>query len=507
VTFADQLDIYLRARFPLLILVTSEEERALQSAKKLCESSSRAALSWDIAEGFQVLALAGATTKLSANDPLTALDLTEKADGTALFLLKDFHECWNNPQIKRKLRSTVQRLKFTKKSILITTPTSKIPEELRDEAVMIEYAPPTPAELEAVLEQLTKVPGVKVVLNKPERDKLVQAAGGLTTAQAQRLFAEAIVTNGVLDGRAIDEVTRGLKQLLRESQALEFYPVSETLNDVGGLGALKEWLKLREKAFSLEARAYGLPAPKGLALIGIPGTGKSLTAKMIAGLWRVPLLRLDVGALFGSLIGESEERVRRTLQLAETVAPCIVWIDELEKALASGGLDGGTSMRVLANILTWMQEKKAPCFLVATANNINQLPPEMLRRGRFDEVFFLDLPTLQERQEIFAVHLRKRKRQPTDFDLPRLARLAEGFVGAEIEQAIIDAMYVGFNAGREFTTDDIAAAVQRLVPLAVSSREVIEMLRTWLHEGRAQSASFRETKEAEQQFVPLQPGE
>jgi SpoVK/Ycf46/Vps4 family AAA+-type ATPase len=240
-------------------------------------------------------------------------------------------------------------------------------------------------------------------------------------------------------------------------------------------------------------------------LIGIPGTGKSLTAKMIGGLWRLPLLRLDVGSLFGSLIGESEERTRRALKLAETVSPCVVWIDEMEKALAHGGLDSGTSTRVFGTILTWMQEKTAPCFVVATANDISSLPPELLRRGRFDEIFFLDLPTFEERREIFAVHLRKRARLPLDYDLDLLAEAASGYVGSEIEQAVIDAMYIGFNDGqREFTTEDIRYALKRQVPLSVSQRENITMLRNWLREGCAQSASFQKTEDAEHQFVPIQ---
>jgi SpoVK/Ycf46/Vps4 family AAA+-type ATPase len=326
----------------------------------------------------------------------------------------------------------------------------------------------------------------------------------LTASQAQRVFARAIVRDGTLDDQDIDLVTQEKKQIIRESEALEFYAATETPDDVGGLGVLKEWLRLRERAFTQEARAYGLPAPKGMALIGIPGTGKSLTAKMVGGLWRLPLLRLDIGALFGSLVGESEERTRRALKLAETVAPCVIWIDEMEKGLAHGGLDSGTSTRVFGTILTWMQEKTAPCFVVATANDIASLPPELLRKGRFDEVFFLDLPTLKERQEIFAVHLRKRNRLPQDFDIQRLARESGGYVGAEIEQAVIDAMYVGFNEGREFTTDDVSAALRRQVPLSVSQREIVEALRDWLREGRAQSASFQETREAEQQFVPLE---
>jgi AAA+ superfamily predicted ATPase len=507
-TFEEQLNLYLRARFTLMVVVTPEEERVLETVKTVCESMKRPCLSWDVADNFRILGDAKVSPP-AARDPLAALDYIDKAEGNAVFVLKDFHDCWGNsgsgPIFKRKLRSVAQRLKFTAKSIIVTSPFTRIPEELRDDAVIIEFALPEAAQLQTVLDHLTRTPGVKVNLTELGREKFVQAALGLTVSQARRVFAKAIVYDGVLDDRDIALVTEEKKQIIRESQALEFYAVTETPDDVGGLGVLKEWLRLRERAFTQEAREYGLPAPKGIALIGIPGTGKSLTAKMIGGLWRLPLIRLDVGALFGSLVGESEERTRRALSLAETVAPCIVWIDEMEKGLAHGGLDSGTSTRVFGTLLTWMQEKTSPCFVVATANNINSLPPELLRKGRFDEIFFLDLPTIEERREIFTVHLRKRHRLEQDFDLRRLAQESSGYVGAEIEQAIIDAMYVGFNADRrEFTTDDIAAALHRQVPLSVSQRETIEALRNWLQEGRAQSASFQETTEAQKQFVPLQ---
>lgn len=501
----DQLDLYLRARFTLLVFVTAEEERLLTTIQRVCEQTQRRLFSWDAADGFQLLT--GNSTPPSARDPLTALEQIEAADPAtpALFVLKDFHEIWNNPQIKRKLRNISQRLKFSKKSILITSLSTKIPDELRDDAVLVDFPLPTFTELQEVLNRLIQTPGVKVNLTPLGKEKLVQAAIGLTASQAQRVFAKSIVKDGILDDRDIDLVTEEKKQIIRESEALEFFAVTETPDDVGGLGVLKNWLRLRERAFSQEARAYGLPAPKGIGLIGIPGTGKSLTAKMIGGLWRLPLLRLDVGSLFGSLVGESEERTRRALKLAETVSPCVVWIDEMEKALAHGGLDSGTSTRVFGTILTWMQEKTAPCFVVATANDISSLPPELLRRGRFDEIFFLDLPTFEERREIFTVHLRKRARLPEDYDLDRLAEASSGYVGSEIEQAVIDAMYIGFNDGqREFTTEDILFALKRQVPLSVSQRENITMLRNWLREGRAQSASFQKTEEAEHQFVPIQ---
>jgi SpoVK/Ycf46/Vps4 family AAA+-type ATPase len=505
--FDEQLDIYLRSRFTLVSIITTEEERAVQSIRGLCERTQRSAISWDMADGFQWVT-AGLGSLPNAKDPLTALEQIEKTDANAntVFILKDFHDALENPQVRRKLRSASQRLKFTKKTILLTSPITKTPIELSDELVNLEFPLPDADDLREILQKFTQTKGMRVNLTPLGQEKMVQAALGLTSAQANRVFSKAIVSDGVLDDKAIDLVTEEKKEIIRESEALEFFPYIELPDDVGGLDVLKGWLQLREQAFSQEARAYGLPVPKGIALLGIPGTGKSLSAKMIAGLWRQPLIRLDVGSLFGSLVGESEERARRALRLVETIAPCILWIDEIEKALAHGGLDSGTSTRVFASILTWMQEKKSPVFVVATANDITSLPPELLRKGRFDEIFFLDLPTEEERAQIFAVHLRKKNRFPEDFDILKLARASEGYVGSEIEQAIIDAMYLGFNDRlREFTTADILTALERQVPLSVSQKENIEALRTWLHEGRAQSASFKEALEAENRFVSIKP--
>jgi AAA+ superfamily predicted ATPase len=500
--FEQELDLYLRARFSLVVLVTPEEERVLQVIKTICERNNRPCHTWDLSDGFQVWA--GKDPAMpAARDPIAALEQMDKATGNQLFILKDFHDCWTNVQVKRKLKSVAQRFKYNRKSLIVTTPFARLPEELKEEATLRDFTLPTAPELDGVLQKLSQTPNVKVSLTKLGREKLVQAALGLTLAQSQRVFSKAIVAGGALDDRSIELVSEEKKQIIRESEALEYYGVTETADAVGGLGVLKDWLRLRERAFSQSARDYGLPSPKGIILVGIPGTGKSLTAKMIGGLWRLPLLRLDVGSLFGSLVGESEEHTRRALKLAETIAPCIVWIDELEKAFSFGGFDGGTSKRVFGTILTWMQEKTAPCFVVATANEISSLPPELLRKGRFDEIFFLDLPTLDERKEIFSVHLNKRRRLPQDYDVARLAKEGQGFVGAEIEQAIVDAMYVGFNQGREFDTEDISRAIRQLVPLSIAQRETVEKLREWLREGRAQSASFKEVAEAERQFVPM----
>ncbi len=502
-SFEECLDVYLRARFPLIVVVTLEEERALSVVQKALGRSHRSFFTWDVAEGFRAPAEQQGPVP-TAGDPITALEYIDAAEGDTVFVLKDFHECWDHPQVKRKLRSVAQRLKFTPKSILVTTPNGTVPPELRDDAVFVDLPLPGTSELSAVLAELARTPGVRNELTPPERERLVDAALGLRLGQAQRAFATAIVRDGVLDQQDIALVIQEKQQAVRETEGLEFFGSLETPDDVGGLEHLKEWLRLRERAFTHEARDYGLAAPKGIALIGIPGTGKSLSAKMVAGLWRMPLMRLDVGALFGSLVGESEERVRRTLRMAETVAPCVLWIDEMEKALAHGDQDSGTSTRVFGTILTWMQEKTAPCFVVATANNIAMLPPELLRKGRFDEIFFLDLPTADERREILRVHIKKRGRKPEAFDVDDLAKKSEGYVGSEIEQAILDAMYLGFDAGREFTSEDVLAALGRQVPLSVSQREVIDALRSWLRDGRARSAS--RSKEPGGGRVPLEVG-
>jgi AAA+ superfamily predicted ATPase len=512
VTTEEEIRLYLRARVALIVLVTVEEQRALAvlDEVRLGRDARSDLIVWDIADRFS--SKTGDQVP-DAGDPATALDkikerATKAPDRRDLYVLKDFHEYWDkDPRVRRKLRNLAQQLVYTGSSLVVTTPSRSLPAELRDEAVIVEMPLPTEESLRRDLDDLIKTTrGIRSQLTGHGRARLAQAALGLTAAQAKRAFAKAIVRDDVLDDRDIDAVLSEKKAVIRESQALEFYAADETPDDVGGLDALKKWLNLRERAFGGEAASYGLPAPKGLALIGIPGTGKSLTAKMIGGLWRMPLLRLDVGALFGSLVGESEERVRRALQLAGTVAPCVLWIDELEKGFGAGDLDGGTSRRVFGTILTWMQEKTDPVFVVATANDVAALPPETMRRGRFDEVFFLDLPTEPERREIITVHLRKRRRDPAAFDVYHLAQACDGYTGAELEQAIIDAMYQAFAEGRDVHTADIAAAIGRTVPLSRSQREVIEHLRAWLRDGRAQSASFAEAALAEQAQVRLELG-
>lgn len=504
--FERELETHFRSRCTLLCIPTLEEERLLHAMREVCTRANRSLFAWDVADFFQ--SITGTETLPPARDPISALEAIEKHEGEAMFLLRDFHHCWDKqPRVVRKVRNLVQTLRYTKKSIVLTMPVATIPEELKDDVVLMDFTCPGMEELGTILDSFQNNPRVKIQLDSPTRELVLRSALGLTASQAQRVFARAIVEDGRLDEKDIELINHEKRQIIRGFGPLEFTFATEGAADVGGLEVLKEWLRTRERAFSPEARTYGLPHPKGIALIGIPGTGKSLSAKMISAMWRLPLIRLDVGGLFGSLVGESEANARRALRLAETVSPCLLWIDEIEKALSFGGGDGGTSMRVFASILSWMQEKTRPVFVVATANNISILPPELLRRGRFDEVFFLDLPTAVERRQIFGVHLKKRKRDESKFDLESMVQASAGYVGAEIEQSIIDAMYFAFsdpaNPQREFTTADVLAALRRLVPMSKSQREVIAAQRQWLTEGRAQSASFKEVQQAQSHFVQL----
>lgn len=492
---------YLRARYTLVLLRTAEEQRALEIAKELGKQHKRPVFAWDLGDGFSKLYAEQVSQPETAREPQAALQAIDRYSDDAIFVLLDFHDCWANPQVRRKLRTLAHKLAYTRKSLIVTGPPNDIPAELRDEAVLVDLPPPDRDQLEGVLERLLATPGVSVSLDDDGRNRLLEAAKGLSLAQARRVFGLAIVRDGTLDSTDIDLVTAQKRLILRDSEALEFVPASVAPDDVGGLHALKDWLRLRQRAFGTEAREFGLPVPRGVALIGIPGTGKSLSAKMIAGAWELPLVRLDIGAIFGSLVGESESRVRRALAVAEAVSPCVLWIDEIEKGLAHGGGDSGTSTRVFGTVLTWMQEKTAGCFVVATANDVSALPPELLRRGRFDEVFFLDLPDQEERQAILEVHLRKRGRDLANFGLDTVVGASEGFVGAELEQALIDAMYQAFDHDREVTTEDLLGACRDLVPMAVSQRERIDGLRSWLAEGRARSASHASKREAEAAFV------
>ena len=509
--FVDQIERGIRARYFVMAVETTEEGRAISLIQKACEKMNPAqpVICWDVADGFRWISEKpeNADFALDQKDPDLALRSIEAKEEKYVFILKDFHEFWDQPKTKRKLRNMSQTMKPTGKTIIILNPSKKLPDELKEDIGIVELALPREQELNDILANLEERHGqsYKVELTEPQRKRFLQAALGLTSVQAMRVFRRAAVQTGKVEEKHIKLITEEKRAMIRQSEALEFFPVSETVDDIGGLDCLKEWLQLRREAFGEKAQKFGLPAPKGIALIGIPGTGKSLTAKAIGSIWRLPVLRLDVGALFGGLVGESEERTRKALSVASTISPCILWIDEIEKAFGQGDLDGGTSSRVFGSILTWMQEKTAPVFVVATANNVAGLRPELLRKGRFDEIFFLDLPSSDERQEIFHVLLNKYKRPPNSFDLESLAKESNQFVGAEIEEAIRAALYKAFSEEAQLLkTEHIVSSLRSMIPLAVSQKEEIARLRKWLSEGRAISASYKEKKDAIKKAIEVE---
>ncbi len=423
---------------------------------------------------------------------MQALEFVEKLpeSAAAIFILRDFHRFLEDISVSRKLRNLSRRLKSQPKNIAIVTTQVAVPTDLTEVLTVLEFPLPAASEIKAEITRLLGATGHS--LSAQVIDELVRSCQGLSLERIRRVLTRAIASHGEIQPEDVELVLEEKRQSIRQTQILEFYPTTEKISDIGGLDNLKDWLLRRGGAFTERARSYGLPHPRGLLLVGIQGTGKSLTAKAIAHHWHLPLLRLDVGRLFGGLVGESESRTRQMIQLAEALAPCILWIDEIDKAfsgLDSKG-DAGTTSRVFGTFITWLAEKRSPVFVVATANNIQALPPEMLRKGRFDEIFFVGLPSQEERHAIFELHLsRLRPHNLKSYDLERLAYETPDFSGAEIEQTLVEAMHIGFSQNRDFTTDDILEAASQIIPLARTAQEQIQFLQDWAAAGKARMAS------------------
>jgi SpoVK/Ycf46/Vps4 family AAA+-type ATPase len=383
----------------------------------------------------------------------------------------------------------------------------KVPTELEKEIAVIDYRLPDRNELSGIIERITKSldnASKLEVLKSPEKlEKIAEAALGLTAEEAENVFAKSLVEKGQFD---IEIVLSEKEQIIRKSGVLEYYHANEKMQEVGGLEELKDWLVKRGKAFTPKAREFGLPEPRGILLLGIPGCGKSLTAKAIAGMWQLPLLKLDVGKVFSSYVGSSEENVRRAVQTAESIAPCILWLDEMEKGFSglgsSGMTDGGTTARVFGTFLTWLQEKKSAVFVVATSNNVSQLPPELLRKGRFDEIFYVDLPTKEERKEILKIHLEKRKRDIAGFDLEKIGRETHGFSGSELEEVIVSGLYDAFNRDEELMHRHLEKVIKTMIPLSQTMEEQIRGIRDWakLRARRASNIQWEEESGAVRQL-------
>ena len=494
----DELIALFGANVPMINLITYEEERVIRCIRDI--PGDLGIYSWDIADGFATIKQGRESLPAKECTTDTLLPYIEqKAPRGTVFILKDFHHSWNQkkPFITRKLRNMTPALRQKSQFLIFITPEMNLPMELKDDVTILHVPLADAGELDQLFKEVTgKISSMK----RPKRnvqEKLVSSALGLTTNQARTAFSRVWARYNTFDERGIGMITASKREVVRESGALEFSPAMESIADVGGLDLMKAWLTRRELAFTSEAKQVGLKFPRGVALIGIPGTGKSLTAKVTSGLWKMPLLRLDVGALFGSLLGESEQNMRKAIMLAETVSPCILWIDEMEKAFAgvsASSANSGAATRVFGSFLTWMQEHETPVFVISTANDVSALPVELL--GRFDRTFFLDLPNDVEREAIFLIYLKKAGEIDPKRKFRKLSEFVSktrGFVGREIERIVYEAQFTAFADGnREIEDEDIFQAIKEVVPINKSHSEVIDTLRKWKTEGRAFPASSEE---------------
>lgn len=490
----EELNVLIQAQYPLIYLVTSEEERAEQTIATIAQTKpQRRVFIWTVTHGIVEYGQPRNITQHNTVSPEAAVEWVIRQREPGLFVFKDLHPFIDSPAVTRWLRDAIAGFKDTQKTIILMSPVQTVPIELEKEVVVLDFPMPDMSELNEVLTHQLELTRSRRITTET-REKLLKAALGLTRDEAEKVYRKAYVTASRLTEGEVDIVLSEKKQLIRRNGILEYIEEDETLDSVGGLEELKHWLRQRSNAFTERAREYGLPQPKGMLILGVPGCGKSLIAKTTSRLWGLPLLRLDMGRVYdGSMVGRSEANLRNALKTAESISPAILFIDEIDKAFAgttgSADSDGGTSSRIFGTFLTWMQEKSSPVFVMATANRVERLPGEFLRKGRFDELFFVDLPNAEERKEIFRIHLSKRRREIARFDLDQLVSVCDGFSGAEIEQALIAAMYEAFAQEREFTQLDIIAAIKATLPLSKTMSEQVTALRDWARQRARPAAS------------------
>lgn len=499
ITSAAEIEDLIRARYALVYIVSAEERRVEETLIDIGSRRNRRVMTWSCTQGLT--ALDGTESYGDIKDPLRALEFIGKYEDNALFVLRDFHPYLQDPTVTRRLRDLNRDFKRGSayhRHIVLLSSLLKIPTEIEKDMAVVDFDLPRPDDIAEIVDSLlASLPQLQTAARTdPEvRQRVVDAAMGLTAEEAENTFSLSLIRKRDFD---LDTIVGMKKSIIRKSGILEFYETKQNMGSVGGMEVLKDWLKKRRRSFTKEARDFGLPVPKGILLLGIPGCGKSLSAKAIGHEWQVPLLRLDVGKVFAGLVGQSEENMRKAIKTAEAVAPCILWLDELEKGFSgtqsSGSTDSGTTARVFASFLTWLQEKQSSVFVIATANNVHMLPPELLRKGRFDEIFFIDLPTPEERFKITGIHLAKKNRDPSGFDVEKIVAATQGFSGSEIEQAIISALYDAFEDETDIDTDRIVKSCNEIIPLSYTMKEMIDGMRDWSR-SRARTASV--VKEAE----------
>jgi hypothetical protein len=547
----DRLKVLINSSTPIIVMETSEEMRAVNMVRSACAELNMATFEWSIADGLlrsgsntpaqarsdqpnlwgqgqgptqrtalspggseadrltrAVMSSMGAGAAAAAaggsiyntREPVQALANMESMTVEAVFILKDFHRHIDDPVVVRRLRDVGQKFSANRRTVIITAPELAVPAEL---TTLVEYFDlPLPDRdrlrdiVHDIFTRLSKTYALKLQLDAAGVDAIAANLRGLTEEEADRAISQALVTRYSLCPETVTDVLEAKKQLLRHSGMLEFIEASDNMAAVGGLENLKRWLAQRRGAWEDSARAFGLEPPHGVIILGVQGCGKSLCARAVAGEWKLPLVKFDTSAVYDKYIGETEKRIRKVFQVAEGLAPCVLWIDELEKVFAGSGpdsasADAGVSSRLLASFLSWMQDRKAPVFVAATCNNVTVLPPELIRKGRFDELFFVDLPNQAERRQIFSIQLSKRKRNPADFDLEAAASAAKGYSGAEIDAAVQGALYAAYSEKKPLTTQSLLDALGQTVPLSTTRAEEINTLRDWA-ETRAVPASARD---------------
>lgn len=478
-SFIKELNLLIKARYPLIYISSLEEERIEYTIKKNLKLNNRLSIySWDYIEGYKI----GANKeKFAIKNPLQALEFIENLliDRPCIFILKDFNKFLSDILISRKIRNLLDMLKKKSKTVIIVGNEIEITTELINFFSLIEFPLPKNTEIKSELCRLAQ--SIEKEFNKEFLENLTFSCQGLSLEQIRRTLSKSIVKYGLLNVDTIDLVIKEKSQMINQSKILEFYHTQTKFSDIGGLENLKKWLNIRKESFKDKAKLYGLPSPRGILLTGIQGTGKSLVAKTIANEWNLPLLKLDMGKIFAGIIGESENRVRQMIRLSEALAPCIIWIDEIDKAFneQTKSFDSGTSDRVLGTFITWLSEKKSKVFIVGTANNFSVLPLELIRKGRFDEIFFLGLPNFEERVLIIKVIIKNlRPHSDLKLDFEKLALKCKGFSGAEIKQAIVEGMFNGFIEKREFGTKDMIDGIKNTVPLIEIDTKRIKQIQT-----------------------------
>jgi AAA+ superfamily predicted ATPase len=471
----------VRSFHSLIAIETVEEERVTEILQEVAADLRQSLFEWSVTTGFH---RADGLSVGNTRDALAVLQHIGEMTAEAIFLLKDLAPHLGKPETCRALREVTQKMAHSSSAIVITGEPLELPRDIDALAVRFDLKLPDEAERRAVVREVldalkTRQP-VQVDLSRDDVQRLIQALSGLTLHQTRRVIAQVILDDGKLSPLDIEQVVRLKGEIIERGGILELFPAEQNQHELGGFAHLKAWLDDARLGFTPEAKAWNLNPPKGVLFVGVQGCGKSLAAKFIARQWQLPLLKLDAGRLYDKYVGESEKNFRRVTDVAESMAPVVLWIDEIEKAFASAvasDADGGLSQRLFASFLTWLQEKKEGVFVVGAANDVARMPPELLRKGRFDEIFFVDLPSLEERKTIAAIHLRLRKQDANAFDLARIAAAAEGFSGAELEQAVIAALYRALHAKQPLTTERLIDAIHATVPLSVARREDVQRLR------------------------------